>query len=36
MEAKKGSMRIPIGAKFVGTIIKYAVAYNPGITYQSI
>ena len=36
METKKGSMRIPIGAKFVVLIIKDAVAYNPGITHQSI
>jgi hypothetical protein len=36
METKKGSMRIPIGAKFVVAIIKDAVADNPGITYQSI
>ena len=36
METKKGSMRIPIKAKFVVTIIKDEVADNPGITYQSI
>ena len=29
-------MRIPFGDKFVVTIIKYAVAYNPGITYRYI
>ncbi len=32
MEMKKGSMCIAIGAKFVVTIIKDAVADNPGIT----
>ena len=36
IETKKGSMRIPIGAKFVVPIIKDAVADNPWITYQSI
>ncbi len=36
METKKGSMRTPIGAKFVVPIIKDAVADNPGIPYQSI
>jgi hypothetical protein len=35
-ETKKGSMHIPIGAKFVVTIIKDTVADNPGISYQSI
>ena len=36
IETKKGSMGIPIGAKFVVPIIKNAVADNPGIAYQSI
>jgi hypothetical protein len=35
-ERKKGFLRIPIKAKFVITIIKDAVADNPGINYQSI
>ncbi len=35
-EMKKGFLRIPIKAKFVITIIKDAVADNPGISYQFI
>jgi hypothetical protein len=35
-ETKKGFLRIPIKAKLVITIIKDAVADNPGISYQSI
>jgi hypothetical protein len=35
-ETKKGFLHIPIKAKFVITIIKDAVADNPGISYQSI
>jgi len=34
--AKKGYLRIPIRARFVVSIIRDAVAENPGITYQSI
>jgi hypothetical protein len=35
-ETKRGFLQIPIKAKFVITIIKDAVADNPGISYQSI